>query len=994
MKNLKIAALTFILFVSSLTTFSQINIPTGGNGNTTNNNVGIGVGIATPWTPLDIQSNLDPSPNPAPFTSMGWAYGLRILPFNDAGTQRGGSIIFDRGVNGQPNFFIAAPAINPQGDVATGFSLNLNSTTLPTYTQFIYGANRPLGPLGSHHFTQNVLVNGNLGVGPLTVAPVDRVEINSGFNCNSGLTLSRLPNTCNSAPAGSGNGRVLSVDGTGKVILIDANPNSLCTSNPDQSCFWSVNGNSASTVNGNSILGTVDNIPLRIATSNIERIHVNENIGATSGFVGIRTISPQQALHVDNASVLISQPLLGNDGLHFKNQANINGNYISDWSMQYCEVTPGNKGLNFWKPFGNPSGNFGNNFLFLHDNGNVGIQTEAPTRRLDVNGDARIRNLLPNAPHDFLVTAEQDGTLHKIGLNTQQPTDYLGNDGNWHTFSANVFSNNCITKDFIPKVINTNGDLKCSQIFDNGSEVGVGTTNLVGIAETGAMKLKTLGQSFVTLDDAQHFHSYNGNEYSLIVGCQSIPGNDLITRGLAFASPFGSPRFGGVATDQLCIYIDDNSVNRLTSLGNFSVWRDKIYKQDMWGIDPARGVVMAPDFVTARQGGRIYEAKLFVESNSSNATECKYDQFGNGFTAAAIVNNQNDLWVAFQKVGLYAESSGQVGNFTTPLTSNMAGIFFARNERTNYGIRVLADRQSPDIRTEVNYGGWFRAANASIWNYAVYAETPPGNCADGTGHVNCPQAAGYFAGDVFTTSAYYSPSDSKLKKNITKLTDASSLIKNLNTYSYEFNPKQSALSMPTGIQYGFLAEEVQKVLPFITKQAHQPAVIDSLGKVTEEGFDYTAINYSAFIPLLVKGWQEQQEQLEAKDSAVEALKNEMQAMKDKLNQFETALSECCTNFESKTQSSELNYDRAWLEQNVPNPFNQNTVIKYYIPKSTGSASINIYSLDGAKLNMFNISQKGTGQIEISGSTLAPGTYVYYMVIDGKQVEGKLMTLTK
>jgi hypothetical protein len=63
--------------------------------------------------------------------------------------------------------------------------------------------------------------------------------------------------------------------------------------------------------------------------------------------------------------------------------------------------------------------------------GFVGINTDAPTRMLDIDGMVRIRNL-SGTPHDVLVTAENDGTLHSIAF-PNDPNQVLLGDG---TFGA------------------------------------------------------------------------------------------------------------------------------------------------------------------------------------------------------------------------------------------------------------------------------------------------------------------------------------------------------------------------------------------------------------------------------------------------------------------------------------------------------------------------------------------------------------------------------
>ncbi|MCF8372744.1 MAG: T9SS type A sorting domain-containing protein [Bacteroidales bacterium] len=66
-----------------------------------------------------------------------------------------------------------------------------------------------------------------------------------------------------------------------------------------------------------------------------------------------------------------------------------------------------------------------------------------------------------------------------------------------------------------------------------------------------------------------------------------------------------------------------------------------------------------------------------------------------------------------------------------------------------------------------------------------------------------------------------------------------------------------------------------------------------------------------------------------------------------------------------------------LYQNVPNPFNQTTEIKFYIPETT-DIEIAIYSLLGKKVEVVANQkfEKGQQSISVDVSLLAPGTYLY------------------
>ncbi len=97
------------------------------------------------------------------------------------------------------------------------------------------------------------------------------------------------------------------------------------------------------------------------------------------GTVGIGTATPTQKLEV-NGNISVTGV---NSTLLFGQEAVSAGNW-GQWGIEYDNA---NHGLNFWKPFG--SNNFGNAFLFIKDDGNVGIGVTNPVNKLEVCGTIR-----------------------------------------------------------------------------------------------------------------------------------------------------------------------------------------------------------------------------------------------------------------------------------------------------------------------------------------------------------------------------------------------------------------------------------------------------------------------------------------------------------------------------------------------------------------------------------------------------------------------------
>ena len=110
----------------------------------------------------------------------------------------------------------------------------------------------------------------------------------------------------------------------------------------------------------------------------------------------------------------------------------------------------------------------------------------------------------------------------------------------------------------------------------------------------------------------------------------------------------------------------------------------------------------------------------------------------------------------------------------------------------------------------------------------------------------------------YSTDRWNPLSDKRLKKNILPLHNALADIGKLNLYTYEYNaPKNYTGFLPKGLHYGFIAQELKEVYPtFVQLNSN----------------NYFSVNYQEMIPILVKGIQEQQAQ-------IDELKKEMADLK-------------------------------------------------------------------------------------------------------------------
>ena len=174
--------------------------------------------------------------------------------------------------------------------------------------------------------------------------------------------------------------------------------------------FWSREGDNVGTVNSNR-LGSTDGYPIRFCTNSIDRVLID-----TTGKVGINTVSPLQRLHVLDGNILISRSAtdeLGsaNGSIYFGDVVTSSHPY-GKWGIEYVSSEKEGYGLNFWKPWGAGQQVYGNFFLFLADNGKVGIGTNNPQDKLSVNGGILAKSIRisidPNYWPDYVFGEDYD----------------------------------------------------------------------------------------------------------------------------------------------------------------------------------------------------------------------------------------------------------------------------------------------------------------------------------------------------------------------------------------------------------------------------------------------------------------------------------------------------------------------------------------------------------------------------------------------------------
>ncbi len=322
-------------------------------------------------------------------------------------------------------------------------------------------------------------------------------------------------------------------------------------------------------------------------------------------------------------------------------------------------------------------------------------------------------------------------------------------------------------------------------------------------------------------------------------------------------------------------------------------------------------------------------------------------------------------------------------------------IYNAKSTALNYGFHGWVNTPGT-----ANYGLLLNVSGATN-NYGVYASVP-GNAPN--------DYAGYFNGDVYASGTYIS-SDIKLKKNITKLDGALDLIKKLNPVIYEYGDfeQSNGLNLPKGEHNGFIAQEIEELIPNAVKIIVHPEQRDSLGNIAKAGLTFKAVNYIELIPIAIMGIKEQGAVIDSLQTVNHELQSQVNNLNDRLSRLENCLNGALPYLcqlshgliqENSPQAQELirqqlsvylsSKESIVLDQNIPNPFAEQTVINFSIPESVKSAQIHFYDGRGNLIKTIEISQRGLGSITVFGADLSSGAYLYSLVADGIVVASKKM----
>lgn len=211
-------------------------------------------------------------------------------------------------------------------------------------------------------------------------------------------------------------------------------------------------------------------------------------------------------------------------------------------------------------------------------------------------------------------------------------------------------------------------------------------------------------------------------------------------------------------------------------------------------------------------------------------------------------------------------------------------------------------------------------------------------------------------------------SDARYKENIMPIDNPLERIKQIRGIQYTLKeslfeeiPEERKAQMMEP-DYGFIAQELQEVFPELV-------VSDSSG--------YLSVKYIRLIPVLVEAIKEQQ-------VIIENLQEEI----SKYDDIQIEQRSSGTFAKPYQQFNELR-----VFQNAPNPFNESTIIRCYIPESEHNVKLCIYDIHGVQQKCIAVTGRNFVDVQIQAGELPAGIYAYLLKSESNVSESKQMIVT-
>jgi hypothetical protein len=533
------------------------------------------------------------------------------------------------------------------------------------------------------------------------------------------------------------------------------------------------------------------------------------------------------------------------------------------------------------------------NQIVLETNGNVGIGKLSPTAKLDVAGNVKIV--------DGTQGAGKVLTSDASGLASWQNVTYTETDPQVGSATTNI----------VPKWDGTT--LTDGQIFDNGTNVGIGTTS----------------PSFTL--DVNGDASFNG----VRVGRGS----------------------GNIGTNTILGYNALNS--NTTGFCNTAIGNETLKNNN-------------GSFNTA--GGHNS-----LKSNTAGSQNT-------GFGGYALYSNSTGNWNS--SIGYESMNFNTVGSNNSGFGSRSGLHNTTGNENTFIGFQALSSNTTGSNNTAL--GSY---ANVSIENLTNASAIGSYAIVDASNKVRIGNTSVTSIGGEVSWTSF---SDERMKKDIRNDVPGLEFINALKpvTYHIDLKKQNELMGLKDSVQWegkydiekvnftGFLAQEVDEAAQSI---GYEFSGIDKTGSIM-------GLRYADFVVPLTKAAQELDAYNREQDDEIEELQETIHQLQAQINELTEMIAVSTTS--DGAAGIIIGEGTAMLGQNIPNPYDQSTLIPFRVPKNCREANIMITDpIAGRVIIVIPISCNETHVVFEVGE-LPSGMYNYSLIVDGQLIGSREMIITR
>jgi len=852
----------------------------------------LGLGTTSPWNLLHVAGI-------TAITESTANYGLTFVPsaslqkiYSNYGNSGGDTpLVLGTYANQANQLYLATSGKVGIGNSSPSYKLDV-AGTVNAYALYLNGS-----PLSTSQWTTSgsdvYYSTGSVGIG--SIAPAAKLHVNSSWGSVGDTPMVLFSTTY--AP-GYGDGDMLKVSSAGsrsdayllnlsnsvgpKFVVMADGKVGVGTSSP--SSVLTLYQSALSTANGIRIIGSqgLDSLYLYGSADNVATIESKIDAGQTAGTlllnpsggnIGIGTTSPGAKLHVVTASA--SAPI---------------SSAADELVVENSEIA----GITI------ASGNTSNGNLFFADsnlNGVGRLVYDHSANAMSLWTDSTQRMTISSTGNVGIGTTSPTSKLHIWGVDGYSPAITLEGAGN-HEYMNHITQyfdgNNPTTNSemaFNVSSSSSGGSTRVMTLKGSG-KVGIGTTTPISA-------LSVAGSTAI----AQAVTAGENAFYGLVtIGSPGTSGGSLVVRtaGVNSNEASGLGIDGSYSHPVSTVNIKAYSAYHAAYSSHLTFWtqtatapseKARITSAGYAGIGTVnpRGMIEVAKYnlnpesypsdhvpfliLTNTNHGIPMTVDMYAYFSDSSSTKkggvIRFDEDQAWTTTASTQDSSLRFGTALD--GTVAEkmritSAGYVGiGATTPsskltvwgpasapsLTHQDAAIF-------TYGASGGVDL-AMGYNSAGPYGPWLQARHNTNDATAFPISLNPSGGNVGIGTLN-PTYTLTVAGTAWVTSGAWSGSDARWKKNVTSLSPSTSLGKVLALRPVNFDWRTGEfpeMNFINGTQVGFIAQEVEKIIPEV---------------VTTDDKGFKGMSYERLTPVLTSAVQEQEKKIEAQQAQIEQLK--------------------------------------------------------------------------------------------------------------------------